>query len=226
MRYRCLILDHDDTVVDSTREIHYPCYVEFLKKFHPEKPIVSFEDYIRLNFHPGVYEFFRDIVGLTEKETLMEQEYWNAYVKQHVPEAFPEIGRILKRFREDGGILTVISHSYKENLLRDYRENGLPEPDLAFGWEVPREKRKPNPDMVFEILNRFQLNPKEVLVLDDMKPGLVMARAAGVACAAAGWGNPVPEVRTYMEENADAYFETIEAFERFLFQEQQGETLL
>ena len=24
MRYRCLILDHDDTVVNSTATIHYP----------------------------------------------------------------------------------------------------------------------------------------------------------------------------------------------------------
>ena len=218
MKYRCLILDHDDTIVDSTREIHYPSYVEFLKKTHPEKPIVSFEEYIRLNFHPGVYEFFRDIVGLTEEETLEEQNFWNAYVKQHVPEAYPEVRGILERFRKEDGILTVISHSYKENILRDYRENGLPAPDLVFGWEVPREKRKPNPDMVFEILNAYHLKPQEALMVDDMKPGLVMARAAGVAFAAAGWGNPVPEVRAYMQENADYYFETPRAFEEFLFQ--------
>ena len=24
MRYKCLVLDHDDTVVDSTASIHYP----------------------------------------------------------------------------------------------------------------------------------------------------------------------------------------------------------
>ena len=218
MKYKCLILDHDDTIVDSTREIHYPCYVEFLKELYPEKPIVSFEEYIRYNFHPGVYEFFRDIVGLTEKETLKEQDYWNAYVKQHVPEAYPDAKRIMERFRAEGGILTVISHSYKENILRDYRENGLPEPDLVFGWEVPREKRKPNPDTVFEVLKTFHLEPQDVLVVDDMKPGLVMARAAGVKFAASGWGNPVPEVRSYMQENADYYFETIEDFEKHLFQ--------
>ena len=218
MKYKCLILDHDDTIVDSTREIHYPCYVEFIKKIHPEKTYVSFEEYIRYNFHPGVYEFFRDIVGLTEEETLKEQEYWNAYVKQHVPEAYPEAKQILERFRAAGGLLTVISHSYKENILRDYRENDLPMPDLVFGWEVPREKRKPYPDTVFEILDTFHLDPKEVLMVDDMKPGLVMARAAGVEIAAAGWGNPVPEVRVYMQENADYYFETPQDFEDFLFQ--------
>jgi hypothetical protein len=28
MRFKCLIVDHDDTAVDSTAAIHYPSYVE------------------------------------------------------------------------------------------------------------------------------------------------------------------------------------------------------
>ena len=217
MKFRCLILDHDDTIVNSTRTIHYPCYAAFLREYFPEKPVLGFEDYIRYNFHPGVYEFFREIVGLSEEETLQEQEYWNAFVRQHVPEAFPGIRKLLERFRASGGIITVISHSYKENLLRDYRENALPLPELAYGWEVPREERKPHPDKVFEILEKTGVQKEEVLMLDDMKPGLDMARAAGIRFAAAGWGNPVPEVRSYMKTHADWYFETVKDLEAFLF---------
>lgn len=217
MRYRCVILDHDDTIVNSTKTVHYPCYAEFVRKFYPEKPVVSFEDYIRYNFHPGVVEFFRNIVGLSEEESLRESAYWNAYVKKHVPEAYPGIRELLYDFRAAGGIITVISHSYKENLLRDYRENGLPEPLLAFGWEVPRDKRKPHPDTVFEILSAFDLKPEECVMLDDMRPGLDMARSAGIAFAAAGWGNPVPEVKEYMTEHADWYFGSVREFREFLF---------
>ena len=28
LKYRCLVLDHDDTTVDSTATVHYPCFVE------------------------------------------------------------------------------------------------------------------------------------------------------------------------------------------------------
>ena len=28
MKYKCLVLDHDDTVVDSTASIHYPAFLE------------------------------------------------------------------------------------------------------------------------------------------------------------------------------------------------------
>ena len=26
MKYRCLIVDHDDTVVNSTATVHFPCF--------------------------------------------------------------------------------------------------------------------------------------------------------------------------------------------------------
>ena len=29
MRYPCLVVDHDDTVVDSTATVHYPCSVSY-----------------------------------------------------------------------------------------------------------------------------------------------------------------------------------------------------
>ena len=36
LRYKCLVLDHDDTAVQSTPEIHYPAFcetVETLRRF-------------------------------------------------------------------------------------------------------------------------------------------------------------------------------------------------
>ena len=32
MRYQCLVLDHDDTVVDSTASVHYPAFMETLRR--------------------------------------------------------------------------------------------------------------------------------------------------------------------------------------------------
>ena len=33
MRYKCLVFDHDDTVVNSTATIHHPCFQLFLDKY-------------------------------------------------------------------------------------------------------------------------------------------------------------------------------------------------
>ena len=179
----------------------------------------TLEHYFRQNFHPGVVPFFRDEVGLSEEEMAHEQAYWNDYVQDHVPLAYPGMAEILQRQKTDGGLLCVISHSYRDNILRDYRENGLPEPDAVYGWECPPAQRKPSPWAVGQIMARFGLKTDQVLVLDDLKPGLDMAVAAGVDFAAAGWANDIPEIEGFMRENCERYFKRVEDFGKWLFDE-------
>ena len=208
MRYRCLVFDHDDTLVDSTRNVHYPCFVAFMREHRPELQI-SLDDYVRFNFDPGVVPFFRDICGLTEEELLEEQSFWRAYAGSHVSEAFPGIKEIMERQRAQGGLIAVVSHSYTQNLLRDFDHNGLPRPDMVFGWEQPPEERKPSPVPLRRIMETYGLRPEELLVIDDLKPGLDMARAAGVPFAAAGWCFRIPENERYMREHADRWCGTV-----------------
>ena len=35
LKYPCLVLDHDDTVVQSEATVNYPCFCEFLEKMRP-----------------------------------------------------------------------------------------------------------------------------------------------------------------------------------------------
>ena len=55
MRYPCLVVDHDDTVVNSTATVHYPCFVEYTGIYHPEVHY-TLEEYIKYNFDPGVVD--------------------------------------------------------------------------------------------------------------------------------------------------------------------------
>lgn len=202
MKYRCLVFDHDDTTVNSTANIHYPCFVEFMKVRRPQISY-TLDEYVSYNFHPGVLEFFSGICGLSQEEMLDEQAYWYEYAKTHTADAFDGIRDIMVRQREEGGIVAVVSHSYAENILKDYRHNDLPKPDIIFGWEQPREERKPAPVPVLKIMERYDLKPGEVLVIDDLKPGLDMARAAGVDFAAACWCFDIPENEAHMRTHAD-----------------------
>ena len=163
--------------------------------------------------------FFRDEVGLSDEEMVHEQAYWNAYVQRHVPRVYPGMAEILWRQKREGGLLCVISHSYSKNILRDYRENGLPEPDEVFGWECPPHLRKPSPWAVEQIMAKYRLKPGQVLVLDDLKPGYDMAQACSVAFAAAGWANDSPEIERFMRENCDYYFKTVKAFGQWIMEE-------
>ena len=154
---------------------------------------------------------------MSEEQMLHEQDFWNTFVQSHVPSVYPGMREILRRHKAEGGKLCVVSHSYRDNILRDYRENGLPEPDLVFGWECPREKRKPNPWPLEQIMDTFGFSPSQLLVVDDLKPGYDMAKTAGVPFAAAGWANDIEVIRRFMQANCDWYFASVQSLHDFLY---------
>ena len=217
MKYKCLVLDHDDTVVSSTATIHYPCFIEYLEKYYPHLvKNYTLESYFVKNFHPGVVELFTDEIGMNADELRHEEEYWRSYVKNHIPTAYDGIGEIIADFKRRGGIVAVDSHSYTEYIVRDYEHNSLPSPDVIYGWDIPKHKRKPAPDTLFELMEKYFLSPREILVVDDLKPGYDMARAAGVDFAAAGWAYDVPEIADFMRKNCDFYLSRVEDLKKIL----------
>ena len=145
-----------------------------------------------------------------------ESAFWRAWVEDHIPRAYPGIREIMERQKAAGGLLCVVSHSYDDNIRRDYRANGLPEPDLVFGWEQPLERRKPAVWPLEEIMRRCGLGPEELLMIDDLKPGYDMAAAAGVDFAAVGWANDIPEIERFMRRNCRMYFKTVAELAAFL----------
>ena len=216
LKYRCLVLDHDDTVVNSTATVHYPCFVEYMAQYHPQVHL-TLEEYFRYNFSPGVIPMFTDICGLTMEQMYHEEEYWKEYVRHHIPKAYPGIREILQEQRERGGFITVVSHSFSSYILRDYKENDLPLPDQIYGWEYPSEQRKPSPWPLLRIMETCSLKPEDLLVVDDLKPGFDMAGSAGTAFAGAGWANDIPEIESFMRRNCNPYFKTVSELGNYLF---------
>ena len=215
MRFQCLVMDHDDTTVNSTATIHFPSFLAYLAQVRPGLSY-TLDDYFRKNFDPGVMALFTGELGFSEQELEGEFRFWQDWVRTRVPKAYPGIREILQRHRDAGGKIAVVSHSMRENIERDYRENGLPAPDLILGWEQPPEQRKPEAWPLQQIMKIFSLPPEELLMVDDLKPGYDMARRCGVPFAAAGWANDIPEMEQFMRKNCDFYCKTVADLDRLL----------
>mgnify|MGYP002563720306 CR=1 FL=1 len=175
MKYKCLVFDHDDTVVNSTATIHHPCFQEYLNSRYPGRTC-SLEDYFKKNFAPGFVEMCREEYGMDDAALQDELEYWRAYVENHIPLAYPGIREIMERQKAEGGLICVVSHSLEHNIRRDYKANSLPEPDAVYGWDYPPEQRKPAPFPLEDIMERFGLSAGDLLMIDDLKPGYDMLR--------------------------------------------------
>ena len=208
MKYKCLVFDHDDTVVNSTATIHHPCFAEYLKEFYPGETM-GLEEYFLLNFAPGFVPMCRERYGMTDEDLAHEAKYWQNYVRSHIPTAYPGLREIMERQKAEGGLVCVVSHSFDYNIRRDYEANGLPEPDAVYGWERPEHQRKPHTFPLNDIMARFDLKPSELLMIDDLKPGYDMAAAAGVDFAAVGWAYEIPEIETFMRQNCPLYFKKV-----------------
>ena len=216
LNYRCLVLDHDDTVVRSEETVNYPSFLEALKVLRPGRTITR-EEFTRWCFSPGFSALCSDYIGLTPEEIDVQYDMWRSYVATYIPPPYDGLRPILTRWKQEGGLLCVSSHSARENILRDYRLHFGLEPDQIFDWDLGEDRRKPSPYALQEIMRLYDLRPDELLMVDDLKPGYDMAHACGVPFACAGWSHDDPEIRAFLRRFSDFYLETVQALEPLLF---------
>lgn len=217
LKYPCLVLDHDDTVVQTDKTLGYPFFCEILKEFRPGEEI-SLADYVRECHNYGFSEMCKRRWQFTEAEQKNEYRRWMDYIKVHIPEIYPGIENVIRRQKENGGLICVVSHSSIENITRDYSTHFGIQPDAIYGYDLPKERRKPSPWPLVEIMRHYGLQAKDLLVVDDMKLGWMMANPRGVEIAFAAWSKAdFPALNKEMKNLCNYTFNTTKELEKFLF---------
>lgn len=217
LKYPCLVLDHDDTVVQSEATVNYPFFAYILDKFRPGTT-VTLEEYVHGCCNVGFADMCRQKYGFTEQELVDEYAGWQEYIKDHIPAPFPGIGQIIRRQKEEGGLVCVVSHSSVTNITRDYQTHFGMLPDDIFGWDYPEHQRKPNPWPLEQIMAKYNLKPQQLLVVDDLKPAWEMASKVNVPIAFAAWGREdYPQIVADMTRLCNYTFHSPKDLEKFLF---------
>lgn len=217
LKYPCLVLDHDDTVVQSEATINYPFFCYILDQFRPGTTI-TLEEYTMGCFQPGFAGMCRQRYGFTEQELIDEYKGWKEYIRTHIPAPYPGIREIIHRQKAEGGMVCVVSHSSIENITRDYHTHFGILPDAIYGWDLPEDQRKPSPYPLEDIMASYGFSRKELLVVDDMKPAWEMASKAGVSIAFAAWGRKdFPALAGEMKKLCDFTFYSTKELKHFLF---------
>lgn len=218
LKYKCLVLDHDDTVVQTEKTIGYPYFCYILDQFRPGETI-SFPDYVHDCHNYGFAEMCRRRWQFTEEEQKAEYAGWMDYVITHIPEIFPGIGNVIRRQKEEGGLVCVVSHSSVRNITRDYEHHFGIQPDAIYGWDYPEHLRKPNPFPLQDIMEKYKLSPADILVVDDMKLAWKMAHPLNVDIAFAAWGKQeFPELQEEMRTLCTYAFDSPRELERLLYE--------
>jgi len=219
LKYKCLVLDHDDTVVQTEKTIGYPYFRDYIERIRPGQSL-TFSEYVRDCNNMVFADMCRARWNMTEEELTEEYLGWKAYSRVNIPEECPGIGQVIQRQKELGGLVCVSSLSTKEIIERDFLHHFGFLPDAVYDYDLPVEKRKPASYSLTDIMEKFRLMPEEMLMIDDMKLGSLMAKSVNVPTAFAGWSKAdFPELTAEMRNICDYAFDSPAELEVFLFEE-------
>ena len=220
MKFKCLVLDHDDTVVASEVTVNYPCFLLALEKFRPGE-YMDYEEFVDWCFRYDFAQFLRVRYQFTEEELAEEYNMWLEYARTRIPPAYEGMKEIILEQKRRGGLVCVASLSGRSIITRDYEAHIGIQPDLIFSADDPRDQRKPNAYPLEQIMKTYDLPPSELLMVDDLKTGYDMAAAAGVEIAFAAWGRQkADKLYRYMSANCAHTFDRTEELYTYLFGEE------
>lgn len=217
LKYPCLVLDHDDTVVQSEKTIAYPCFCSTLSRLRPGLTL-TFAEYVQGCHEMNFVQLCRERWQFTDEELQEEYEDWIEYARTNIPAPYPGIREILHRQKASGGIICVVSLSTTKNITRDYEHHFGIQPDIIYGCDAPKEQHKPAAFPLLDIMERYHLQPHEILVVDDGKLAWDMAHPLNIPFAFAAWGKrEFPVLCEEMQCLSDFSFDSTESLEKFLF---------
>jgi len=219
LKYKCLVLDHDDTVVQTEKTIGYPYFRDYIQRIRPGKTL-SFAEYVRDCNNQVFADMCRQRWQFTEEELMEEYLGWKAYSRENIPAVCPGIDAVIRRQKELGGLVCVSSLSTREIIERDFMHHFGFLPDAIYDYDLPVKKRKPEVYALTDLMERFSLQPEDLLMVDDMKLGWKMACSVRVPFAFAGWSKTdFPGLTKEMKSVSDFSFNSPQELERFLFDE-------
>lgn len=216
LKYKCLIFDYDDTLVRSTSEIHYPAFLYTIEKMRPGRTL-TLDEYNEYDFKIGFIRMYKEVFGFSDEEVEIEEQMWRDFAKDKSPDMFDGLDRIIRKQKEEGGLVCVMSHNLKEVIKATFDRYNLPTPDVIYGWDE-KEFVKPKPNGVYDLMKRFNLEKSDIILVDDLRPGYLMAKETEITFAYPGWAETKTKyIVDFMKENADVYPDSPTDLYNYLF---------
>ena len=102
LKYKCLVLDHDDTVVQTERYIGFPYFKDFLAEIRPGTEL-TFRQYVEDCNNMVFADVCRLRWNMTDEEQAREYQGWKAYYRDNPHPIFPGIDQVIARQKAAGG---------------------------------------------------------------------------------------------------------------------------
>lgn len=212
---KAVIFDLDGTLLDTLPDIHIvlnSCLAEF------SLPLLSYETTKRFVGN-GAKKLVERAVGeraeLSEKVYELYFERFSNCDNSHT-KLFPYEGEMLKKFKEAGLSLAIITNKPQRATDKVYAEYLG---DFGFNIVLGQTEHyplKPNPASTEAIISKLNVKKGDCVFVGDGETDILTARAAGIKCVSALWGYRTREELS--AAGATDFAENFRALERYVLE--------
>ena len=190
-RFELLIFDWDGTLMDSAGVIVACIQAASRDMGLPEPSREAASHIIGLGLRQALETLFPDLPE--HEHPVLADHYRRHYLGQDAAIPLFEGARELIVDLHGGGhTLAVATGKARRGLARAFEHTGL-EPYFHASRTADETHSKPHPAMIEELLDQLMFEPEQALMIGDTTHDLEMARNAGIASLAAGYGAHPPE---------------------------------
>ena len=185
-----VIFDLDGTLLNTIDDLGYACNYALEKTGYPTYPIEAYPAKVG----NGINNLIRRALPETERteeNILRVRAYFVPYYDAHncdFTRPYEGISDVLAELKAAGHLLAVASNKYQaatEKIVHHFFPGVF---DVILG-ERDGVERKPNPQIVFDIIQSIQNNQKtQILYIGDSLVDFETARNADVPFVACSWG--------------------------------------
>lgn len=191
MMIKHIIWDFDGTLFDS-----YPgmvnAFLRALKKYEIE---AEYDEILKLflNSEKTAVQYYQNQFLLGEELTEVYQDE-----KSHIDLSnmlpFPYAKEVCQRIKEAGRYNYILTHrgSTTYDILR---KNGMVELFTEIVTKDNQFARKPDPEAIYYLLDKYQIHPKEAMIVGDREIEILLGQKAKVKTCFYESGNREPELQ-------------------------------
>ncbi|MTM62440.1 HAD-IA family hydrolase, partial [Turicibacter sanguinis] len=191
MMIKHIIWDFDGTLFDS-----YPgmvnAFLRALKKYEIE---AEYDEVLKLflNSEKTAVQYYQNQFLLGEELTEVYQDE-----KSHIDLSnmlpFPYAKEVCQRIKEAGRYNYILTHrgSTTYDILR---KNGMVELFTEIVTKDNQFARKPDPEAIYYLLDKYQIHPKEAMIVGDREIETLLGQKAKVKTCFYESGNREPELQ-------------------------------
>lgn len=199
---KLVIFDLDGTLLNTIADLGDACNYALRTMGYSEHALATY-NYMVGN---GVRKLIERAEPDADKATIdrlleLFREYYDEHSTDHTT-PYPGIPELLTKLHENGVAIAVASNKYQSAVDRIIPHFFPGIPFVATMGQIEDRPVKPDPSIVFAILNKYPTPKSDVLYVGDSAVDMETARRACVDSVGVTWGfRPVSELRGAYADN-------------------------